>query len=181
MERFPLYCGGRKTGELTLERMGNRVEIRAAMSTPGDGLYRAALVGERGEFPLGVMEPDGGCLRLCRRPYQRDISCLGMVLRGEARRSFAFKGANIWRRTDRPAELFKSAWPGENADNHGPMLWRREGECLSLALPYDRAQPFPLEKLFCLARLERMEGKCWVIYTFDREEQPVLILKSSQK
>ncbi len=143
------------------------------MPAPGDGLYRAVLVGEWGELPLGVMEPDGGQLRFFRRPYQRDVASLGKILRGEAMRSFAFSGSRGWQRTQRPMELFRSKWLRESLEHCDAALWKREREVLCLALPYDPMRHFPLDKLFCLARVERMEGKRWVVYRFDGEECPL--------
>lgn len=175
MEHVALYCGGRTAGEITLEERGSQVVVRAAMATPGDGLlYRAALLGERGELPLGVMEPQGGQLVLCRRLYRRDVAALGPLLHGEARQSFAFAGPRLWRRTTRPGALFQSQWLRERLTDCAAALWRRDGERLYVALPYDPAQPFPLETLFCLAQLERIDGKPWVVYSFDRAEQPVV-------
>lgn len=173
MECCELFCNGDPAGKITLEPAGSRVEICSSMPAPGDGLYRVVLIGERGEMPLGVMEPDGAALKLRRRPYRRDVASLGKILRGEARRSFTFAAARSWRRTERPAELFESRWLREGLKNCGPALWRREQGMLRLALSYDPKAAFPLEKLFCLARVERIDGKRWVVYTFDREEQPV--------
>ena len=42
-----------------------------------------------------------------------------------------------------------------------------------LALPAEAGRPFPLECLFCLGRLERVEGEVCVVYAF-QEEEPVL-------
>ena len=46
----------------------------------------------------------------------------------------------------------------------------REGERLELALPLEEGQPFPLEPLFCLGRLERVAGQLCVVYAFRGEE-----------
>ncbi len=56
MERVKLYCRGEDLGEVLLRSEGVRTEIRAAMPDPGDGLYRALLIGRDGQLPLGVME-----------------------------------------------------------------------------------------------------------------------------
>ena len=96
MERVPLYCRRERWGEVTLALWGPngaRTEIIASMDDPGDGLYRAFLLGERGEMPLGVLAPEGGRLTVCRRVYHRDIAPLGKVLQGEARQSFRFEEA----------------------------------------------------------------------------------------
>ena len=95
MEEIRLFCGGQPRGTVTLEQGDSRREVRAAMADPRDGLYRAFLVGERGELPLGVMEPDHGALTVCRRIYARDIAALGTLHRGEARLSFRF-GESAW-------------------------------------------------------------------------------------
>lgn len=54
MERLPLNCQGERRGEVTLALWGPngaRTEIIAQMDDPGDGLYRAFLLGERGARP----------------------------------------------------------------------------------------------------------------------------------
>lgn len=54
MERLPLNCQGERRGEVTLALWGPngaRTEIIAQMDDPGDGLYRAFLLGERGSSP----------------------------------------------------------------------------------------------------------------------------------
>ena len=55
MERVKLRCREACLGEITLRDLGGRTEVRASMEDPGDGLYRAALRGERGELMLGVL------------------------------------------------------------------------------------------------------------------------------
>jgi len=157
MERLPLYCQGERRGEVALALWGPngaRTEIRASMDDPGDGLYRAFLLGEEGELALGVLAPEDGRLAVCRRVYNRDTAALGRLLRGEARRSFRFEETGLcWRETGCPAQL--------------------EGSVLLLALPLEEGRPFPLEALFCLGRIQRVEGTRCVVYAF-REEEPVL-------
>lgn len=178
MERLPLYCQGERRGEVTLTLWGTngaRTEITAAMDDPGDGLYRAFLLGERGELPLGVLVPDGGRLTVCRRLYNRDVTALGRIHRGEARRSFRFEdNGSSWRETCCPAQLFQSRFLQERLRSQGCSWWRREGSLLLLALPLEADRPFPLETLFCLGRIERVEGRQCVVYAF-REGEPVLV------
>ena len=73
MDEIRLYCRGNCCGEAVVRVGGERLEIRAEMDDPGDGLYRAVLVGDRGEISLGVMEPRDGKLVLCRRPALCDV------------------------------------------------------------------------------------------------------------
>ncbi len=177
MERLPLYCQGERRGEVTLALWGPngaRMEIIASADDPGDGLYRAFLQGEQGELPLGVLAPEEGRLRVCRRLYHRDLTPLGKLLRGEARRSFRFEEAgSCWRETRCPAQLFKSGFLRQRLQSHGCAWWRRERGLLLLALPLEEGKPFPLEALFCLGRTECVEGRRCVVYAF-REEEPVL-------
>lgn len=176
MERLPLYCQGERRGEVTLALWGPngaRTEIIASMDDPGDGLYRAFLLGERGELALGVLAPEGGRLGVCRRLYNRDVASLGKLLRGEARRSFRFEETGpCWRETDCPAQLFHSRFLIDRLRPFGRAWWRREESVLLLALPLEEGRPFPLEFLFCLGRVQRVEGKRCVVYAF-REEKPV--------
>ena len=170
MERVKLCCGGEAAGEVALCPEGARTVIRASMEDPGDGLYRAWLVGERGELALGVMEPGGGRLTACRRVYRRDVEALGQLRRGEARCSLRFGGETPWRETERPAGLFRSGFFQSRLGRFGRAWHRREGERLELALPLEKGGPFPLEALFCLGRLEKVEGRLCVVYAFQGEE-----------
>ena len=183
MERLPLTSGSGKRGEIVLCPQGARTEVRCSLPDPGDGLYRAYLLGERGELALGVLAPEGGQLTLCRRLYARDLEALGPLLRGEARRSFRFQDVqpaqsapppqSCWHETRCPAQLFQSRFLQNRLRPIGRAWWRREGTQLLLALPLEPGRPFPLEALFCLGRVQCVEGVRCVVYTF-REEEPVL-------
>lgn len=177
MERLPLNCHGERRGEVTLSLWGPngaRTEIAASMDDPGDGLYRAFLTGEGGELLLGVLAPEDGRLTVCRRVYHRDLAPLGKLFCGEARRSFRFgETGPCWRETCCPAQMFRSHFLRQRLQSHGRAWWRREGELLLLALPLEEGRPFPLEALFCLGRIECVEGRRCVVYAF-REEEPVL-------
>ena len=173
MEEVKLYSAGACLGKLTLCPQGPRTEVRAVMEDPGDGLYRAFLAGERGEFPLGVLEPEGaGRLGLLRRPYSRDLASLGAPLRGEARRSFPFR-EDAWQAAERPGTLFQSPFLRSRLERV-PRAWRREREgLLLLAIPLEEDGPFPLEALFCLARVERVAGRLCAVFAFRGEEPEV--------
>ena len=181
MERLPLTSESGKRGEVILCPQGARTEVRCSLADPGDGLYRAYLLGEQGELALGVLAPEGGQLALCRRLYVRDLEALGPLLRGEARRSFRFRDGpgdaqppqSCWHETRCPAMLFQSRFLQNRLRPIGRAWWRRAGVLLVLALPLEEGRPFPLEALFCLGRVQCVEGVRCVVYTF-REEEPVL-------
>lgn len=172
MERVKLYCQGACRGEITLHPEGKRVEVWAVMEDPGDGLYRAVLCGERGELLLGVLAPEHAALELRRRLYSRDVAELGSLLRGEARCSFRFQERG-WEETRRPAELLGDRFLQERLRTFESAWWRRDGGLLYLALPLEADKPFPLEALFCLARLEQVAGFSCAVYAF-RGDEPVL-------
>lgn len=172
MERVKLYCRGQCRGEITLRPEGGRTQVRAAMEDPGDGLYRAVLWGEDGQLPLGVLAPERGALELRRMLYSRDVAALGPLLRGEARCSFRFRDSG-WQESCRPAELVEDPFLRQRLGATGSAWWRREDGLLYLALPLAADRPFPLEALFCLARLEQVAGETCAVYAF-RDGEPVL-------
>lgn len=172
MERVKLYCLGQCRGEAVICPEGARTRIQVTMTDPGDGLYRASLVGEHGELALGVLEPGDGGLSVCRRLYSREVAGIGRLLRGEARCSFRFQELR-WQETGCPAQFFRGAFLSERLRPIGRAWWRRERGVLYLALPLEEDGPFPLETLFCFARVERVEGRRCAVYAF-REEQPVV-------
>ena len=134
MEEIRLYCRGQPRGTVTLDRGDSRREVEAAMADPGDGLYRAFLVGEKGELPLGVMEPDRGRLTARRRIYARDIAALGPLRRGEARMSFRF-GESVWQEVRDPGQLVSVPELRQRLEKVPRAFRRREGERLLLAFP----------------------------------------------
>jgi len=170
---LPLSRRGVPAGTVEIVMEGSCAQLRATMKDPGDGLYRAVLVGEKGERLLGVMEPSQGELTLCRRIYDRDIRALGALKRGEARRSIAFSPQQRWQAVEDPARLFGDPFWQQRLKDCGKSWFRREGELLYLALPLEGGKPFPLVTLFCLARREDIAGQCCVRYAFDENEQPV--------
>ena len=172
MEEMRLFCGGQPRGTVTVGPGDIRREVRAAMADPGDGLYRAFLVGERGELPLGVMEPRQGALAACRRLYARDVAALGELRRGGARLSLRF-GEGAWQAVEGPGGLVGAPVLRRRLEGFPRALRRREGERVLLALPAEEGKPFPLEALFCLARVLRVEGRLCAVYAFDREGRPL--------
>ncbi len=172
MEQVELYCQGVRCGEATLRDAGERVEICAQMEDPGDGLYRALLEGERGQLSLGVMEPKAGMLVLRRRPERCEIARIGPVQCVRAGCAFSFRKKRVWNMTQEPSELFRDEFLRSRLAPQRAW-WRREQGKLTVALPLRTDAAFPLEALFCLARVERVENELCVTYVFDEQEIPV--------
>lgn len=173
MKQVPLYCRGIGCGVATLREMEGRLEICGEMPDPGDGLYRAVLVGERGELPLGVMEPKNGALVLRRKPALCDTARIGAVRCVRAGCSFSFQKKVVWNQTSCPAELFHDPFLCDRLAAQRCAWWRRGAHRLTLALALKTDAAFPLEALFCFARIERVEGELCAVFVFDEKETPV--------
>ncbi len=173
MERFLLLRDGQNRGELLAEREGLYTRFSARGRIPeGEELWCVWLIGERGERKLGVLEPDGewGCV--CRRFSGGELAPLGCVLRGELRR--VGEERPVWEKAAEPSGLFQAPWLRERLQGLQGGLTRQDGERRMLALPWDKRRPFPLEPLFCLATLQCIGNRYYVVYAFDREERPVI-------
>ena len=86
MERLKLYRSGQVVGELTAEPEGLYLRFHARCDLCGEGMFRAFAVGQRGEVPLGVLEPVSGQLQLSRCLSRGQLAPVGQLLRGEVRR-----------------------------------------------------------------------------------------------
>lgn len=172
MDKFPLEWSGRSVGELSCERENLYTRFTAACRLPGEGLWCAWAVGERGELRLGVLEPGGEEASITRRFSGRMTQPLGRLLRGEIRPA-AEDGA-AWEQTAAPEQLFRSPWLRRQLRGIRGALTRTREEGRELALPYDSRKPFPLAPMFCLARVRRIRESWYAVYRFDGEERPIL-------
>lgn len=171
---FPVYCQGAPAGRLTLEEAGGRV--RAEMDCPPDntGLFRGYLVCRGGEKALGVLEPRGERLRLCRMLLPEELRALGPAERGELRLSFAFRREQGWQALPSPEQFFRHAPFGQMVRGLEGALRRESRGLRYLALPLDSAHPFPLPALFCFAHVAEIQGRRFAVFAFDAGEQPVM-------
>ena len=173
MERVKVYCRENCRGEATMEQSEGRVEIRVAMDDPADGLYRATLVGTRGQMALGIMESQKESLILRRRPWLRDVERLGEVQRVQVNCAFPFRGKCVWQEAEQPSKLVDHVFLKERLASLSRAWWRREGGKLFLALPLEKEEPFPLEALFCFGKIDCVEGRRCVVYAFDSNGMPL--------
>lgn len=170
METVPLLREGKTAGEITVQRDGLYLRLSARAALP-EGLWCVWLVGEQGEFRLGIPEPQGRESALCRRISARTLTPLGRLLRGEAR---PLNGQECdWKSASKPACLFRDPCIQKVLERCGGALVRRAGEQLFLALPYQAGRPFPLVSLFCFARICGIRGREYAVFAFDGAEQPV--------
>lgn len=174
MDKFPLLWAGKPVGELTAERESLYTWFTARCRLPEEGLWCAWAVGEGGELRLGVLEPVGERGEIRRRFSGQMTAPLGRLRRGELRPA-GERGGPKWEAAESPEKLFRTPWLRQRLQGvPGVLTWREGEERRGLALPYDPKRPFPLEPLFCFARLRCLEEGRYVVYLFDGREWPVL-------
>lgn len=177
MERNLDMKGG---GTLALRQEGTRLCLDARRRLDGRGLYKVWLLGQRGgRLLLGAMTPEGQELRLKRVISQAEAERAGCwpVAGAEAVLAFAFSNADTgtWYREQDPRRLTLD--PVLREQLKGPMLCRRGRDGFRLAAPFRLDGPVALTALFCLARLERIEGRPHLVWDFDREGRPKFLHK----
>lgn len=171
MDKFPLLWAGASIGELCVEQEALYTCFTACCRLPEEGLWCAWAVGEQGELRLGILEPAGEEAVIRRRFSRRMTAPLGSLLRGELR-SAASAGAD-WEAAPEPEQLFRTPWLRRQLQGTAGVLIRRQEGRRELALPYDPRRAFPLEQLFCFARLRQLGEGVYVVYCFDQREWPV--------
>lgn len=170
MDEYPVCYENTAIGTMRLTRENNWTKVEVRCGKWEEGICRAFLLCRQGELPLGVLEPVGEELRLCRRVPGREIESRGGVERVEVRLSYAF--GERWQRLS--GRFFQK---GGICENWEEAFWRREGEMRLLALPYEPGRPFSLVPLFCFARIMPVCRRCCAVFCFDGEERPVMVEK----
>lgn len=171
MDKFPLMLEGKPAGELTAEREGLYTWFSARCPLP-PGLWCAWAVGDQSELRLGVLEPEGSQGIIRRRFSGRLTAPLGRLLRGEVRPAGA-KEPELWEPAPAPEQLFRAPWLRQRLNGTQGAQTRRAGGIRYLALPYDKAKPFPLTTLFCFAHVRSIGERAYVVYAFDGQDRPV--------
>lgn len=160
-------------GTLTLVQDGPRVRMEAERPADGRGLYKVWLHGDQGgKLLLGTLAPEGGALRLRRTLSVGALERAGCwpQFRAEAILAFSFAEQGGWYCEQHPERLL--ADPVLKGQINGAMLCRREGEHFSLAVPLRTDAPVALSALFCLAQVERWNGRPHLVWQFDGSGQP---------
>jgi len=172
MDKFPLQWGGKSIGELAVEQAGLYTWYSAACRLPNHQLWCAWVVGERGELRLGILEPagEGACIR--RRFSARMAQPLGKLLRGEVRPA-AETAAECWEEAGAPESLFQTPWLRSLLKDMDGVLTRKSGPRRYLAIPWDSARPFPLPQLMCFPAVRPIRQRCYAVFCFDEEENPL--------
>ena len=173
-----------QNGRLTCRVRGDQVVLAMEYRPDRPGLYRGVLRGAQGEWDLGLLLPEGGCLRLCRSIPVRELERAGCwpVAGAEAvlRHAFSDGGGSALPQGWKKAGDVSARFP------HDPILAHAAGEtpgwvvrdlpggAFSLAVPWEPGMPLPLVPAFCFARICFMAGKRWAMYRFSQEGRPVM-------
>ncbi len=161
-------------GTLAWRQEGPRVYLEAERPVDGRGLYKVWLQGrQEGEkLLLGTLAPERDALRLRRTLSLDELKRRGVwpPERAESPLAFPFQSAQRWYRETDPARLLPDQLL--RAQVRGPMLCRKGREGFSLAAPFRTDREAPLESLFCLARVERLEGRAYLVWDFDPKGTP---------
>jgi hypothetical protein len=169
VERWNLEGGG----TLTLRQEGANVRCEAERSQDGAGLYKVWLRGSRGgKFLLGTLAPEGERLGLRRTVPLRELERCGCwpVERAEAVLAFSFRKSG-WYCEQHPERHVKGNTLRGSLPS--PMLCRKGEGRVYLAAPFQTDSPVAVPELFCLAHLERLEGRQYLVWAFDEEGWPV--------
>ena len=171
---YPVYCGQERAGTVRLTEEPGRVRAELRCRRDLSGLFRSFLLGAAGELPLGVLAPEGESLTLRRVLSAREVAALGPIRRGEMRLSFSFRREAEWRRLEEGERPLPRESPAAALEGTRGALWRERRGHGQLAVPFDSRRPFPLPALFCFARVDRIGGELYAVFTFDAGGSPVM-------
>ena len=170
-ENMQVWMDNRACGELSVCEQGLYLCCRAVCHLPRTTApVRLYLLGEKAEYPLGILQPETDGFVLTRRVPLREIRGIGPLLRGELRAVDGAEGE--WR----PASgelLFRAERLRRQIAAPGGILVCRRGSGRKIAVPYDGHGPFPLTELFCFARICRINGREYAVFAFDSENNPL--------
>ncbi len=160
-----------------LEEGNGKATIEARCEADGKGLYKAYAVGPTGRCLLGTMTPHSSGLAIKKTLAVDALRQKGCwpVRRVETSLAYSFEGPS-----DAPAGW--RTMPTPPLDD--PLLcrcarrsggwWQQTPAGSTLACPYSPRRPFPMEPLFCFARLGQLGGKPALFFSFDPAGRPLL-------
>lgn len=163
----------RGAGTLVLRQEGPRIHLEASRPEDGRGLYKVWLTGQKGgRLLLGTMAPEGAGLRLKRTLSLGELERAGCwpLTGAETILAFPFSSAERWYCEQHPEQLTDD--PVLRRQLKSPMLCRRGRDGFWLAAPFRTDSPVALEALFCLARMESLEGRPHLVWSFDEKGRP---------
>ena len=175
MVPYPFYIDGQKEGSFTAQLQGQKTVFTITARDGGKGLYKAFLCGSAGRLPLGSLLPQGGSLYLKRSVPNETLKCIGKLQRGEGILSFLSPKAQSvpegWRQEPNPQRLFQDPLLSRALGQTSGALVREAGDRTLLALPI-YGGVFPLTPLFCLSRIETLDGRDYAVFCVTKDGVP---------
>ena len=165
-------------GELRLREAGERVSLSCRREADGAGLYKVWLKGPQGrEMLLGTLAPEEGELRLRRTLSRLTLAQAGCwpVEGGRCAMAFPFPQEETgWKRESAPWQRFRDPLLREWVREAGGIQVRETPEGFQLCAPLHPLRPFPLAALFCLAQPVCIQNHSHVVFSFQKDGQPML-------
>lgn len=160
-------------GTLELREEGARVWLRASRGEDGRGLYKAWVQGRTGRYLLGTLAPGEGGLSIERRLSRGELERRGCwpVTGGEICLTYAFARPQ-WSPEPQPERVCREEYLKVSLRGRQGFLSRSGPEEVELAYPFRTDCPLPLTPLFCLARVEGVNGRRCIVWRFDRTGWP---------
>lgn len=163
-----------------VEEQGGKATLRLSCPNDGKGLYKAYVLGPSGRCLLGTMTPDRTRLCLTKTlgvDALRQRGC--WPVRGVERElSFPFQppGAPLpgWCPPPQGLPWAEDALRNAFERTRCPLYRAEPGGGFTLAYPYAPERPFPLPALFCLARTACLQGRVYLLFSFDSAGRPTL-------
>ncbi len=166
-------------GVVTVRQEGDQALCRAIRPDQRNGLWKAWLLGMNGRILLGTLIPEGGALRLRRTVTVEQLERQGV---------WPPTGAELvqlnapppdpppigWCWTDCPSRLMGEPGLHLSLQQTQRALLRREETGFQLGLPFGPKLPFPIPSLFCLSRIEYLDGTPYALFRFSRRGCPLL-------
>lgn len=171
MEQMLVLDGG---GTIRLTPDGPRVKIQVERPNDGRGLYKVWLYGAGGQqILLGTLMPEGSALKLNRSLSVGELERCGCwpLKGGRVKLAFSFSNNRKWYREQHPEMLVSD--PILRGQIKGSMMCCREEEGFCLAVPFRRDRPVTLDAIFCLGRVELLEGTPYMIWRFNKRGRPM--------
>jgi hypothetical protein len=178
---YPFLMEGIQRGVLTVNREGNRTQVRVLGMDDGRGVCRGAAVGTAGRLSLGVLVPENGMLHAMRSlsPEAMAAEGIGEVLRGEGWISYRFPQGEKelpegWQPAERAGSFFRDPVLAAATKQLSGAMIRRAGGRLYLAVPWKPELPFQLTPLFCFASIRPVGAERCAVFALDRDGRPVM-------
>ena len=174
MNRIPLQQRGKEIGELLIQQGTTETMFRARCHLTENELWNIWVVGETGEFRLGLLTRVGSEFVFEKRFSRRMTDHLGRLLYGELRTTDYCK-QNECRLQWKPlgqTSCIHTAWMRRQLYSWPGILSACAGEGRWIAVPYAVEQPFPLMPVFCFAQMQIIAGHAYLVVRFDGREQP---------